>query len=183
MGWIVNQLRIRLWTTFYYCFSWLFFSQIGKGCRFEGWIDIPQRGGKIIINDGVYICRRVTFTVLSGGMLKLGNNVFIGPGVIMSVHHRMEIGDDSLLAEYVSVYDNTHEWSNSYKAIGRQGYNTSVCVVGKRCWIGAGVRILMGGSLGDDTIVGAGAVLTKSLSSGVVAVGVPARVVRSRGAE
>lgn len=46
-------------------------------------------------------------------------------------------------------------------------------------WLGGGVIICPGVRIGADTVVGAGAVVTKDLPSGVVAVGTPARVVRS----
>ena len=51
--------------------------------------------------------------------------------------------------------------------------------VGKKCWIGAGAIIMPGVTIGDGTVVGAGSVVTKSLPERVVAVGNPARILRS----
>jgi maltose O-acetyltransferase len=48
-------------------------------------------------------------------------------------------------------------------------------------WLGGGVVVCPGVTIGDDTVVGAGAVVTRDLPSGVVAVGVPARVIREIG--
>lgn len=50
--------------------------------------------------------------------------------------------------------------------------------VGNNVWIGAGSTILAGVTIGDDTVIGAGSVVTRSIPSGVVAVGVPCRVIR-----
>lgn len=50
--------------------------------------------------------------------------------------------------------------------------------IGSGCWIGAGVNILPGITIGDNTVVGAGAVVTKDLPANVVAVGNPCRVLR-----
>ncbi|MBE6408838.1 MAG: sugar O-acetyltransferase [Lentisphaerae bacterium] len=50
--------------------------------------------------------------------------------------------------------------------------------IGNNVWIGAGSTILAGVTIGDDTVIGAGSVVTRSIPSGVVAVGVPCRVIR-----
>jgi maltose O-acetyltransferase len=50
-------------------------------------------------------------------------------------------------------------------------------------WLGAGAKVMDGVSIGSDVVVGAGAVVTTDLPDRVVAVGVPARVVRTRDAE
>lgn len=182
MGWFLHKIRTSFWTAFYYAFARLFFNQLGKGCRFEGWIEIPQRNGRIMLSDRVYVCRTTTWTVLDGATLSLGNGAFIGPGVMISAHRGIRVGNDSLVAEYVSIYDNEHVWSDIHKPIREQGYATNVCNIGNGCWVGAGARILMGGSLGDDCILGAGAVLKKPLPSGVVAAGVPASIIKHRDA-
>ena len=54
-------------------------------------------------------------------------------------------------------------------------------VVGDNVWLSAGVIVCPGVTIGDDTVVGAGAVVTRDLPAGVVAVGVPARVLREIG--
>ena len=50
--------------------------------------------------------------------------------------------------------------------------------IGNRVWIGAGTIILPGVTIGDDSVIGAGSVVTKNIPSGVVAVGNPCRVLR-----
>lgn len=51
--------------------------------------------------------------------------------------------------------------------------------IGNNVWIGAGVSIMPGVTIGDDTVIGAGSVVTKSIPSKVVAVGNPCRVIRA----
>ena len=53
--------------------------------------------------------------------------------------------------------------------------------IGDNVWLGAGAKVLDGVRLGNDVVVGAGAVVTSDLPDGAVAVGIPARVVRQRG--
>lgn len=53
--------------------------------------------------------------------------------------------------------------------------------IGRRCWIGAGAVILPGVTIGDDTVIGAGSVVTRDIPANVVAVGNPCRVLREIG--
>ena len=60
-----------------------------------------------------------------------------------------------------------------------KGYQDNMEVhIGKNCWLGAGVVVLPGVTIGDNVVVGAGSVVTKDLPSNVVAVGNPCKVLR-----
>lgn len=59
-------------------------------------------------------------------------------------------------------------------------YNMPVHI-GKNCWLGAGVIVMPGITIGDNTVIGAGSVVTKDIPSNVVAVGNPCRVMREVG--
>lgn len=59
-------------------------------------------------------------------------------------------------------------------------YNAAVHI-GRNCWIGAGVMIMPGVTIGDNTVIGAGSVVTKDIPSDVVAVGNPCKVMRPIG--
>ena len=50
--------------------------------------------------------------------------------------------------------------------------------IGKNCWLGAGVRVMPGVTIGDNSVIGAGSVVTKDIPPNVVAVGVPCKVLR-----
>ncbi len=64
----------------------------------------------------------------------------------------------------------------------RKGLQYNIPVhIGKNCWLGGGVIVLPGVTIGDNTVVGAGSIVTKDLPSGVVAVGNPCRVLRPVG--
>ena len=69
IGFIIHRLRTACWTIFYRTAGRSLFHRLGKGVGFEGWIDIPQKGGKIIIGDQAHICRLVEFSVPNGGEL------------------------------------------------------------------------------------------------------------------
>lgn len=64
----------------------------------------------------------------------------------------------------------------------RQGLQFNMPVrIGNHCWLGAGVIVLPGVTVGDNTVIGAGSVVTKDIPSGVVAAGNPCRVLREVG--
>ena len=67
-------------------------------------------------------------------------------------------------------------------SLREKGYQFNLPVkIGKNCWLGAGVVVLPGVTIGDNTVVGAGSIVTKDLPSNVVAVGNPCKVVREIG--
>jgi acetyltransferase-like isoleucine patch superfamily enzyme len=149
------------------------FSKFGRDVSFEGWIDIPQRGGWIIIGDSVHICRRVEFSVPQGSVLSIGYGVFIGRGAIVSAHNRVEIGVNTMLGEYVSIHDNNRRTSHPGQPIASQGFSSEPIHISKNCWVGAHSILIKGCSLEAGCIVGAGAVVTKKNPGGMTVVGVP----------
>jgi acetyltransferase-like isoleucine patch superfamily enzyme len=180
LGFISHRVRSAFWTLFYRTAGRLTFEGLGKGATFEGWIDVPQKGGKITIGNHAYICRFVEFSVPAGGELLVGDRVFLGRGVVISAHLRVTIGSDTMLGEYVSVHDNDHRTGPAEVPVARRGYCSNALEIGANCWIGAKAVLVRGSGMGVNSVLGAGAVLTGQLPTGSVAVGVPAKpIVRS----
>lgn len=82
-----------------------------------------------------------------------------------------------MLGPCVTIATATHPLSSVLRQKGVQ-YNKPVHI-GNNCFIGSGVTILPGVSIGDDTVIGAGSVVTKDIPSSVLAYGNPCRVIRS----
>jgi 1-acyl-sn-glycerol-3-phosphate acyltransferase len=61
LGFIQHRLRVVFWTLFYRILGRLTFARLGTGVRFEGWVDVPQRGGRISMGHRAHICRLVEF--------------------------------------------------------------------------------------------------------------------------
>jgi acetyltransferase-like isoleucine patch superfamily enzyme len=176
MGACVHRIRTLFWTAFYRVLGRCFFERLGRGVRFEGWIDIPQRGGRIVIGDGVHIARGVEFSVTRGAELSIGDRVFIGRGVVISSHQRVCIQDDVLVAEYVCLHDNNHKTADRSQPVAAQGFESEQLVIGRGSWIGARAVLVKGAQLGERCVVGAGAVVTRAfLIEGQTLLGVPAR--------
>ena len=69
-----------------------------------------------------------------------------------------------------------------WPALREKGYQYNMPVrIGKNCWLGAGVVVMPGVTIGDNVVVGAGSIVTKDIPSNVVAVGNPCRVLREVG--
>jgi len=175
MFYLFHRLRTLFWSAFYHSIGRSVFAELGKGARFEGWIEIPQRGGAIRIGRNARICRGVEFSVGRGAELEIGDGVFLGRGVVLSAHRRIAIGPRSLLAEYVCLHDNDHVTTDSEAPIGERGFSAEPLEIGADCWIGAHVVVVKGAALGNRCIVGAGGVVTHTIRDGALAVGVPAR--------
>lgn len=111
-----------------------------------------------------------------------GKHVHFGKGVYANFNltcvddTHIYVGDHTMLAPNVILATAAHPVLPSLREQGYQ-YNMPVHI-GKNCWLGAGVIVLPGVTIGDNTVVGAGSVVTKDLPANVVAVGNPCRVLR-----
>ncbi|EIW91182.1 transferase hexapeptide repeat protein [Capnocytophaga sp. oral taxon 412 str. F0487] len=90
------------------------------------------------------------------------------------------IEDDVLMGSGVHIYLGDHKFDNPNIPIIDQGYSPEKQVVLKKgCWVGANSIILAGVTIGENAVVGAGSVVTKSIPDRTVAVGVPAKVIKT----
>ena len=111
------------------------------------------------------------------GTLKFGQDVFVGIGAQIICRQAISIGDDCLIAEYVTIRDHDHVFDLS-KPTAQAGFVCQPIVIGKNVWLGAKVTILKGVTIGDNSVVGANSVVTKDIPPNSVAAGTPARVIR-----
>ncbi len=131
------------------------------------------------------------------GRVRIGDRVHIGDGTIISARADIEIGDETLLAHGVQLFDNdTHPLDPAERAahfaamlkLGPKGRGpgdfevaSSPVRVGARCWLGMSSLIMKGVRIDDEAIVAAGSVVTGPVAAGSVVAGNPARPVRPRG--
>jgi acetyltransferase-like isoleucine patch superfamily enzyme len=113
------------------------------------------------------------------GMVVIGDRVFIGERSIIICNARITIGRLTMIGHGVSIVDFNHGTSRDGPMRDQLG-TTAEVAIGEDCWLGAGVIVLPGVTVGDGTVVGAGSVVTRSLPKNVIAGGVPARVLRDR---
>lgn len=130
------------------------------------------------IGDGCYI--EPPFHANWGGRhCHLGKGVYANFNLTLVDDTDIYIGDYTMLGPNVVVASAGHPVLPALREKGYQ-YNAPVRI-GRNCWIGAGVIIVPGVTIGDNTVIGAGSVVTKDIPSEVVAVGNPCRVLRPVG--
>ena len=114
-----------------------------------------------------------------GKHVHLGKNVYANFHLTCVDDTHIYIGDYTMIGPNVTIATAAHP---ILPALREQGYQYNAPVrIGKNCWLGAGVIVLPGVTIGDNTVVGAGSVVTKDLPANVVAVGNPCRVLRPIG--
>ncbi len=106
----------------------------------------------------------------------LGNNVYANFNLTLVDDTDIVIGDSVMIGPNVTIATAGHPVDPELRRKVAQ-FNLPVRI-GNNVWIGGGVVILPGVSIGDDTVIGAGSIVTKDIPAGVVAVGNPCRVLR-----
>lgn len=112
-----------------------------------------------------------------GGNVEIGARAFINRFCYFDLTEKVTIGDDAVIGHHVKFITAGHEVGPSGRRCGR--LIPKPIVIGSGTWIGAGVTILPGVEIGSGAVVGGGAVVTNSIPADSLALGVPARVVRS----
>lgn len=132
-------------------------AEVGEGC----YIEPPFRAnwGGHHVHLGNYVYANFNLTLVDDTHIYIGDYTMIGPNVTIAT------AGHPILPE---LREKTYQ------------FNAPVHI-GRNCWLGAGVIVLPGVTIGDNTVIGAGSVVTRDIPSDVVAVGSPCRVLRPIG--
>jgi acetyltransferase-like isoleucine patch superfamily enzyme len=133
----------------------------------------------ITIGRDVFVGRN---TILSckNGDIEIGDGANVGFNCEIFSASRVVVGPKALIAAYVYLIGGDHDFSDPSKTVLEQARVSAGITVGAGVWMGAGAKIMDGVALGDQSIVGAGAVVREDVPPGGIAVGIPARLVGSR---
>jgi acetyltransferase-like isoleucine patch superfamily enzyme len=158
--------------------------KIGDGVLIDDLVVLDAKGTHnqgIALGDGVFLGRG---TILSckDGDIELGDHVNIGFYSEIFSGSSVRVGRYGLFAAYTYLVGGGHEFDGCGVPVVLQERCSRGIVLGDNVWLGTGVKVLDGVRIGSDVVVGANAVVTEDLPDGSVAVGVPARVVRTRDA-
>ena len=133
------------------------FAEIGTGCYIEPPLHANWAGKHVHFGKDVYA--NFGLTLVDDTHIYVGDNTMFGPNVVVAT------AGHPILPE-----------------IREQGYQYNMSVrIGKNCWLGAGVLVMPGVTIGDNSVIGAGSVVTKDIPANVIAVGNPCRVMREIG--
>lgn len=142
----------------------------------------------IRVQDDVFVGPDVWMNVMfrldeTDPKIVLGRGACIGRRSMISAKNYIEIGDDVLFAPAVLLMDHNHEYADPTAPIHAQGTTEGGrIIVGKNCWLGYGCVIVCAkGELivGENSIIGANSVVTRSIPPRSIVAGNPAKVIRA----
>ena len=132
---------------------------------------------RLLGSVGAETVLRPPFYVDYGAHLHIGARTFANFGLVALDVATITIGDDVQIGPNVQLLTPTHPVEPGPR---RDKWEAAQPIaIGDNVWLGGGVIVLPGVSIGENTVVGAGSVVTKDLPANVVAVGSPARVIRA----
>ncbi|SDK08444.1 Acetyltransferase (isoleucine patch superfamily) [Ferrimonas sediminum] len=125
---------------------------------------IDRRHELTLVNGNLVIGRsfksRTDLSIrVTGGQLNIGSNVFFNQGVSINCRDSIFIGSHCLFGENVKIYDHNHNFSKN-EFVSTQGFSTEATKIGRNVWIGTGAILLKGASIGDNSVISAGCVVS-----------------------
>ncbi|CAB4755555.1 MAG: acyltransferase [Actinobacteria bacterium] len=165
------------------------FGSFGEGSIIEQPYSILLQPQHISIGNDTLIAAGATLAVWPEGdpettptptepLLRIGSRVWGARGLSIVCHKSVVIGDDVWFGPGVYITDASHDSSDPDTPIGLLMEPARAVTIGKGSWLGTGVVVLPGVTIGDHVAVGANSVVCTDLPSNCVAVGSPAKVVR-----
>jgi acetyltransferase-like isoleucine patch superfamily enzyme len=155
--------------------------RVGRRLTLEGAPPLIIGNGRIELGDDVHVGSPCTWDVAPDAELIIGNRVSLNYRGVISVRDSVRIGDDTLIAGEVAIFDNTNHPVSPARRLAREAPSaaeTGPVVIGRNVWIGLRCTIMRGVAIGDNSVVAAGAVVTKSVPPNTVVAGNPAVVIK-----
>jgi acetyltransferase-like isoleucine patch superfamily enzyme len=154
--------------------------KLGERCWVQA-IEWPLRMRGITIGDRAMLDRGVTLLATNDdARIVIGRSVYVNRGVFIDASERVEIGDEAMIGPRCYLTDHDHTF-NATDAAGALPLVSAPARIGARCWLGAHVVVLKGVTIGAGAVIGAGSVVTQDVPARSVAVGSPARIIRTIG--
>ena len=151
-------------------------SHIGKRCSFEGVKNIRVGTASYIGNDTRLACFEIGD---KKPQLIIGDRTLLTNGVNIICAESVTIGNDCMIAAFASIVDEDHGIDlNLDVSYEKQKLTTNPVHIGNNVWIGQKACILKGVRIGDNSIIGAGAIVTKDVPKNSIVAGNPARIIK-----
>lgn len=152
-------------------------TRVGPGARVRGFPVVENEGGTIRIGKNFCVfsyLAKVQLYAGPEGTLEIGDDTFVNNGTILSASMLIRIGSRVNIAPHCVLMDN-----DFHGTADRDGPpKVAPIVIEDDVWLGTRVTVLRGVTIGRGSVIAAGAVVTKDVPPGVIAGGVPAKVLR-----
>ena len=154
----------------------------GASVREHAWLNCMDEGSSIEIGERTLIMPYAKLVAGFNGSIKIGRLCTIHSfDILYGFTGGLQIGDNVRTGVNVSMISGNHSFDDPTRSPNDQGHSSKGIIIHDNVWIGAGVIIVDGVEIGPNSVLGAGAVVTKNMPGDSVCVGVPARAVRKRG--
>lgn len=137
-------------------------------------------GGRIRVGARCLVKQFAQIMSYPGGFVELGPDCSVNPFCVLYGHGGLTIGSKVRIAAHTVMIPANHRFEDPNTPITDQGLVRRGISIGSDVWIGANCTICDGVSIGTGAVVGAGSVVIRDIQPFMVAVGVPARAVKSR---
>lgn len=145
----------------------------------EGEILEGLDSGRLLVGEGTHFEPGCWLTLAPEARITIGAGCFLNRNVMLAAIESIEVGDHTMLANGCFVGDADHRYDDLSRPITHQGFVPRGPVkIGANCWFGVNCVVTGGVEIGDRCVIGANSVVTRSLPSGVIAAGAPAKVIR-----
>jgi len=153
----------------------------GRNCKVAPRVDIKltdnavlEIGSNVIISDYAWLV-----LTKPNPHLKIGSFVEIGRGSIVAVKGNTTIGDYTQVGPFCQIIDHDHSFLKNDLIMNQKAVVKDI-KIGRDCWLGCGVKILKGVTVGDGAVIGANSVVTSNIPPYEVWAGVPAKFIKKR---
>lgn len=135
--------------------------------KFFRLLDYKINYGKRFKYKKINFRRSFFVQIEKGGRVNIARNCFFNNSCSINCLKNISIGENCIFGERVSIYDHNHVF-NKAELIYKQSFKCKEVIIGNNCWIGSNVTILAGTVIGDNSVIGAGLVISGDIPSNSV---------------
>ncbi len=154
------------------------FNSVKVGFEGNTQVIISGLNSSITFGDTNYFYRLGNLEALDGGQIVFGDHVSINKGFSIVCRAQISFGDNIIIGPNVMIYDHDHKFAISNLPFRLQKFVAKPISIGDNVWIGAHVFISSGVSIGSDSVIAAGSVITKDVPANSLVGGNPGRILR-----
>lgn len=176
--WMICGKNVKMHFT--HKIKWGQFLKLGDGVCISALSTSGVRlGSNVSIGSYSQLITSTTYD-LPGKGIKIEDNVGIGEFAYLGGAGGLHIERDCIIGQYFSCHPENHHYNDPSQLIRKQGVKREGIRIADNCWIGSKVTILDGVTIGQGSVIAAGAVVTKSFPENSIIGGVPAKMIKRR---